>query len=194
MISKSLFINVAMIAISIGIVITYVEPTFSEISKLQEDISVYQNEQKKVSEVNNQLSSLIDVLTSVYTDDERRLLTYMPDQIDPIDVVRDLSLISKEIGLTNISPVFEGKNTEKNQNREARGANIIQPEEYRFSLSAGGTYSQIKNLFLLLEQNDYPFEVQSVSLVSEEEGVLFFAAILSVYTYKDSATREEIVF
>jgi hypothetical protein len=194
MISKSLFINVAMIAISIGIVITYVEPTFSEISKLQEDISVYQNEQKKVSEVNNQLSSLIDVLTSVYTDDERRLLTYMPDQIDPIDVVRDLSLISKEIGLTNISPVFEGKNTEKNQNREARGANTVQPEEYRFALSAGGTYSQIKNLFLLLEQNDYPLEVQSLSLVSEEEGVLFFTATLSVYTYKDSATREEIVF
>jgi hypothetical protein len=194
MISKSLFINVAMIAISIGIVITYVEPTFSEISKLQEDISVYQNEQKKVSEVNNQLSSLIDVLTSVYTDDERRLLTYMPDQIDPIDVVRDLSLISKEIGLTNISPVFEGKNTEKNQNREARGANTVQPEEYRFALSAGGTYRQIKNLFLLLEQNDYPLEVQSLSLVSEEAGVLSLDAILSVYTYKDSATREEIVF
>ena len=192
MMSKNLFVQVAMIALSIGIIITFVEPTFSEIGELQDEISVYQTEQRKVSEVNVQLSSQIDVLNGVVPDDQRRLLTYMPDTVDTISVVRDLSLISNEAGVLFISAVSTGQ---KKATNESEGiASFIQPQEHLFNLSVAGTYSQLKNLFILLEQNNYPMEAQSVVVEKREGGFLSMEVSLSVYAHEDAASSEKIVF
>ena len=192
MMSKNLFVQVAMIALSIGIIITFVEPTFSEIGELQDDIAVYQTEQRKVSEVNAQLSSLIDVLNRVVPDDQRRLLTYMPDAVDTISVVRDLSLISNEAGVLFISAVSTGQKNDTSQSEEV--ADFIQPKEHLFSLSVAGTYGQLKNLFTLIEQNNYPMEAQTVAVQKREGEILSMEVSLSVYAHQDSVLSEKIVF
>jgi len=190
--SKNLFIHVAMIAISIGIILTFVQPTFSEIGEVQNDISVYQTEQKKVSEVNGRLDSLISVLDGVPTDDTRRLLTYMPDEVDTISVVRDLSIISNQAGVAFISAVSVGQNTETDQDEKT--SQFIQPKEFLFSRSVVGTYDQIKNLFALIEQNNYPIELQTAVIQKKDEGLLSMEASLSVYAHENSVSSEEIVF
>ena len=191
MMSKNLFVQIAMIVISIAIIVTFVEPTFSEIGEVQNDIAVYQTEQRKVSDVNNQLSSLIGVLNEVVPDDQRRLLTYMPDEVDTISVVRDLSLISNEAGVVYIAAVSNGQKAAADTQP---GAAFIQPNEYLFSLSVEGTYAQLKNLFALLEQNNYPIEVQDMIVQKKEGGFLSMEATLSVYAHEDSASSEKIVF
>jgi hypothetical protein len=192
MMSKNLLVQVAMIALSIGIVITFVEPTFSEIGELQDDIAVYQTEQRKVSEVNNQLSSLVRVLNEVVPDDQRRLLTYMPDTVDTISVVRDLSLISNEAGVLFVSAVSAGLKNATNQSEKV--ADSIQPKEHLFTLSVEGTYGQLKNLFILLEQNNYPMEAQNVVVQKREGGFLSMEVSLSVFSLEDSVSSEKIVF
>lgn len=190
--SKNLFIHVVMIGLSVGVVIMFVQPTFSEIGELQNDIAVYQTEYRKVSEVNNQLSSLIDVLDQVVTDDKRRLLTYMPDEVDAIGVVRDLSLISNEAGVLYLSAVSNGPKDILDDVDEA--TTFIQPKEHLFELNVEGSYRQFKNLFTLLEQNNYPIEVQNVAILQKDGGFLSMNVSLSVYAYQDSVPSEKIVF
>jgi hypothetical protein len=181
-----------MIGLSVGVVIMFVQPTFSEIGELQNDIAVYQTEYRKVSEVNNQLSSLIDVLDQVVTDDKRRLLTYMPDEVDAIGVVRDLSLISNEAGVLYLSAVSNGPKDILDDVDEA--TTFIQPKEHLFELNVEGSYRQFKNLFTLLEQNNYPIEVQNVAILQKDGGFLSMNVSLSVYAYQDSVPSEKIVF
>jgi hypothetical protein len=194
MMSKNLFIQVAMIAISIGIIITFVNPTFSEIGEQQDDILVYQTEQQKVSGVNNQLSSLITSLNNVASDDYRRLLTYMPDEVDTIAVARDLSLVSRQAGVLYISAVSRGVVTNANSPDNASSQDFIQPKEHMFSLNVEGTYDTVKNLFALLEQNNYPIEVQNVNVQKKGGGLLSVEIGLSVYAYENSPADQEIVF
>jgi len=194
MLSKNLFIQIAMITISIGIIVTFVEPTFSEIGGLQDDIAVYQTERQKVSSVNAQLDSLITVLNTVATDDQRRLVTYMPDEVDTINVVRDLSLISDEAEVVYISAAYVGEATSNTEQDDSGEAEFVQPQEYTFDLSIEGTYEQIKNLFGLLEQNNYPIDVQTLSIQMKDGGFLTADMGLSVYAHKSSVSNEEIVF
>jgi len=194
MLSKNLFIQIAMIIISIGIIVTFVEPTFSEIGGLQDDIAVYQTERQKVSSVNAQLDSLITVLNTVATDDQRRLVTYMPDEVDTINVVRDLSLISDEAEVVYISAAYVGEATSNTEQDDSGEAEFVQPQEYTFDLSIEGTYEQIKNLFGLLEQNNYPIDVQTLSIQMKDGGFLTADMGLSVYAHKSSVSNEEIVF
>jgi hypothetical protein len=70
----------------------------------------------------------------------------------------------------------------------------VQPQEYTFDLSIEGTYEQIKNLFGLLEQNNYPIDVQTLSIQMKDGGFLTADMGLSVYAHKSSVSNEEIVF
>lgn len=192
--SKNLFIQVVMVAISVGIIITFVKPTFSEIGDLQDDIVVYQTEQKKVSGVNARLQSLVDVLNSVPADDKKRLLAYMPDHVDTISVIRDLSLIANEAGVVYVAAESTGENVAGDNQVEVTETQLIQPKKYTFSLRIEGTYNQVKNLFALLEQNNYPIEVQSLAVQKKDGGFLETDINLSVYAHQDRVPNEEIVF
>ena len=99
MISKGLFTQIAMIVLAIGIAFFYIEPTFSDISQMQDDISLYQVERQKVDEVNSQLAALVDRLESVPAVNQRKLLTYIPDEVDTIAISRTLQAIAAESGV-----------------------------------------------------------------------------------------------
>jgi hypothetical protein len=191
--SKSLIVQVAMVALSVAIIITYVQPAFNKIGEMQDDIVVYQKEQEKVSEVNAQLSSLVNTLNNISSDDQRRLLTYMPDEVDTISVVRDLSLISEEANVVYVSAISTGAGVPVSE-RDAEVENsLIAPREYKFNLSIEGAYEQIKTLFTLIEQNDYLMQIENVS-VQQTDGVLLDVSIdLSVFAHAENITGEELV-
>ncbi len=48
-----------MIVLAGSIAFFYIEPTFTDISEMQDDISYFQTERQKVDKVNNQLASLV---------------------------------------------------------------------------------------------------------------------------------------
>lgn len=195
MMSKNIFIQIAMIAISVGIILTFVEPTFSKIGELQDDIVVYQTEQQKVSGVNAQLASLISTLDNIAPDDQRRLLAYMPDDVDTISVVRDLSLISENAGVEYISAVASGEGVPADEREVEVVSDFVEPKEYIFTLSVEGAYDQIKNLFMLLEQNNYPLEVKTVSVQKAESGLLAAEITMSAYAHAaESDLNQEIEF
>lgn len=187
MIPKGLFTEIIMIALAVGIVFTYIKPTFAEITKTQDDIMLYRTEIEKISGVNEDLQVLVDKLRGVSELDKRKLLTYLPDQVDSIDVMRTLSFMADRSGVVLNQVSFDGP-LPNNQYE----VNEVNPVPYTFSMQVEGTYSQIKSLLSQLEQNEYPLEVQSLTISVLNGG--FLSASVQITTYSHFEMLEDEVF
>ena len=175
MIPKGLFTEIIIIAISVGIVFTYIQPTFAEITKTQDDILVFRTERQKIAEVNQELAALVSKVDSVSALDRRKLLTYLPDQVDTVAVPRTLSFIVEDAGLILNQISYGGALKTNNMVDETA------PVAHVFSLQVEGTYAQIKQLLALMERNEYPLEVTSLSISVLNGG--FLSAQMQVVTY-----------
>lgn len=180
MIPKGLFTQIIMVVISVAIIITYIKPGLSEATSTQDDIVVYQKGTESVSEVNDQLATLVSRLEGVSVEDQRRLLTYMPDKIDHISVLRDLLLISIESGATYKNSSY----SEGGKTRDANSPAVNMPAKNVFSLQVDGTYDQLKKLLGLMEKNDYPLEITDLNISSIEGGLMSADISLNIYSYQ----------
>lgn len=178
MIPKGLFTQIAMIVVSGGIIITYVQPMFAEIGETQNDIAVYREEQKKVAQVNQQLATLSARLDQISALDQRKLLTYMPDRVDNIAVPRILQFIAQEAGVIFVT-VSYGEVADDLASSYSR--NEAYPVPHTFDVTVEGTYSQIKRFLRLLEQNEFPLEAHGLNIQVVEGGLL--SAQVRVITY-----------
>lgn len=194
MIPKGLTTQIGMLIVSAGIIFTYVQPAFGEVAKIQDNIQTYQIERDKVVSVNSQLSRLMAQMESVSNDDQRRLLTYMPDSVDEINVSRDLLLITIPSGVLYKDVRYTGLADRASKKNRAATEEESGPEGHQFSLSVEGTYEQIKNLFRLIEQNNYPLEVRGVEISKLDGGFLGADLILVTYSFQSDITNEESVF
>lgn len=187
---KGVFTQFVMVIVSIGIIFTYVKPSFAKIGVIQEESKTYEAELEKVVAVNSTLSLLKSQMDSIAMADRMKLLTYMPDSVDEIAVLRDLFLIVNQSGALyrNVSSGGSGSAGTKNKNSSAVTA--TGPEQYGFTLEVEGTYDQLKSLFSLLERNEYPLEIQNVSFSKTEGGFLTASIELATYSFKSQLTSE----
>ena len=192
MIPKGLFTQIGMVIVAVAIIVTYVQPAFSELGGVQDEIGVYQDERKKVADVNEQLDKLVTRLESISNEDEKKLNTYLPDEIDEIHIKRDLLLIANQAGVLLRSSSFS-KGTNRNTSSVPDKTKNL-PTQHTFSLSVEGTFGQLKNLFSLMEQNHYPMEVSSVSVTGKEGNFLDAEITFATYTYQPEDTNKEVIF
>jgi hypothetical protein len=179
MIPKGLFTEIAMIALAIGIVVTYIRPTFADITKTQDDTLLYQTERAKIIEVNDTLENLLVTVDNVEVNDKSKLFTYLPDQVDSIAVPRTLSFMAEDAGLILIDVSYGGV-----QNGEQLEEDEFSPIAHVFSMSVEGSYTQIKRLVSMMERNEYPLEVRSLNISVLEGG--FLAAEFEIATYSQN--------
>lgn len=187
MIPSGLFTQIALIIISVGIILTYITPTFENISTAQEQIAVYQDELGQVSAVNALLQTKLQQIDQVSDTDLNRLLTYIPDTIDVLAVMRDLENITNQSGARVIDITDNGPLEETTESREQRRGSVDEgPYPYIFALTVEGTYNQVKELITLMENNEYPLEPRRVLLEVSEGG--FIQATIDVHTYSQFET------
>lgn len=190
MIPQGLFTQIGIVIVSIAILVTYVHPIFNDVSAMQSDIAVYKEKRESISSVNARLNSLVSRLDSVTSEDRRDLLTYMPEELDPLSVLRDLFLI------TNLSGAFYLDSSHNSLVTNERSSNSVQSEEkpltHSFSLAVEGTYEQIKNLILLIEQNNYPLEISDLEMTPLDGGFLSADFTLTTYSYQSNSLESGI--
>jgi len=185
---KGLFTQFVMVVISIGIVFTYIKPAFDEIAVVQSETKIYEEEITKVLSVNSQLSDLLSDMDSVSMTDKLRLRSYMPDTIDELMIMRDLYLITNRSGA--LYKGVSGSGDQGGVQKKKTSTASTDPNQHAFTLSAEGTYAQVKNLFSLLEKNNYPLEIQGVSLSPAEGGFLVASIDLVTYSFQDDITSQ----
>ncbi len=190
MIPKGLFTQIAMVILAGGIIFTYIKPEFTEISDVQDNIEVYKTEREKVSSVNLKLASLVATLDDISPDDQHRLFTYLPDTVDDIAILRDLLLISLESGVLYKDASYAGDSKKSKRSSNNRSSAELLPLKQEVTLSVEGTYSQLKNLFTLIEQNHYPLEVHAITVAQVDEE--FLGATITLVTYSYQGTVSDI--
>lgn len=191
MITSGLFSQIGMIVISVGIIFTYIQPTLKNISLIQDDIFLYQTKSGNVAKVNDKLNSLVSRLESLSAEDRNRLATFLPDSVDEIEIPRDLYIITKEAGLSYVDSKYL---SEEQKVRAVSDNENHTPVGHLLSLSVEGTYSQIKYLFFLLEKNNYPLELDNLSISKLEGGFLEAVITFKTYSYKVPEIDKKIVF
>ncbi|USN88411.1 MAG: hypothetical protein H6780_02840 [Candidatus Nomurabacteria bacterium] len=182
MIPKGLFMQIGMVIVSVAIVFTYVKPQFTTIAAIQDDIALYQQKRDEVLLVNSRLTELTDQVDSVSEVDKKRLQTYLPETLDPLKVSRDLLLATIQAGVLYKDVTFDGEERQNNKRQStSKSADENKPAPHSFTLQVEGTYAQIKELFRLLEQNNYPLEVQTADVARVDGG--FLGANITLVTY-----------
>ncbi len=186
MIPSGLFTQIIMLVLSVGIVFAYVQPAFSTIGEIQDDISVYQIEREKVASVNAQLQTLVDKMLSVSPQDRVALLSYIPDTVDTVAVPRDLQAMAEAAGLI-LRTVASVETTDMQLDSEV----LESTTPYGFQVSVEGSYLQIKSFLLLIEKNNYPLEIHSFTMQPLEGG--FMSATLQIVTHGHLPAPEQLI-
>ena len=183
MIFNSFVTQIAMAIVAVGILFTYVQPTFSKIGTIQESVEQYQAEQEKVASVNASLATLVQKVNNISSADMKALLTYLPDEVDQVKVSRDIFLMAEEADVYLRSVQYDGIYEQEVPvvTGELVPTLPTGPTGHSFVLDFSGTYDQTKLLLSLLEQNNYPLEVHELSVAPVEGGLL--ETSLKVVTY-----------
>lgn len=181
MIFNSFITQIGMLVLAVGIIFTYVQPTFAKIGVIQTTIAQYQEEQQKVNAVNGQLASLVAQVNVITTADMRALMTYMPDTVDHVAISRDIFTIAELTGVYLESVSYDGALDEIVD--PEGGVTELQPTRHGFSANVSGTYDQVKSFLQSLEQNNYPLEVQELTMAGTEIGLIKADLVLITYSH-----------
>lgn len=178
---NSVLFQVLVLGISIAIGYLYVYPTFTEIGETQDAIVQYETELGNITAVNAQLANLVQRTNTLSSADRQKLDQYLPSTLDTIAIPRTIQIIADEVGviLNNIGPVAVRTT---NQSGDEFGS---APQVAQFSVQVSGTYEQIKRLLRLLEQNEYPLEINELTLTNPDGG--FIAADFTIIVYELSS-------
>jgi hypothetical protein len=176
---NGLFVQLMMFVTAIGLAFFYVKPTLGFIGELQNNILEYQTEKQKVEAVNKTLIEDVALVNSISAESMKRLVTFIPDTVNHVAVIRDIYYIGLEAGFDIADIRYEGVSDQIVSAELTEIKN--KPFEHGFVLTAEGTYNNIKRLLQFFENNEYPLDVTSVVFTSAENGEL--KAEISIVTY-----------
>ncbi len=184
---RGLFSQIIIILLAAGIAFSYIKPTFDDIGKMQDDITTFKTERQKVDNVNNKLSELIDRLNGVPEAEQRKLLTYIPDEVDEIAVPRVLQIIAKQSGVLFTNVTYGGVDQKSMLSNQENAASNY-PVPHTLTVAVEGTYQQIKSMITMLEENEYPLEVSLLDITVLKDS--FLAADMTIVTYSHKEPAE----
>jgi len=177
MIGNSLLTQIIVAIISIGIIITYIQPTLTQINSRQSEIGQTKDELERVNEVNNRLNQLVEQTNSISPRDKQALTTYMPSNIDTVQVLKDISTMALAAEVTNTALTYTGED-EVVSIEENKQSLLI----HTFDLNIEAAYNQLKDLLLRFEQNNYPLEIVSLKVSPAKSGKLGANLVIETYS------------
>lgn len=179
---NSLLLQVLTAGLAIGIVITYIQPTIGVIRTHQDDIAKIEAEASTINDTNRILADLYKEVNDIAPRDKAALVTYLPDEVDDVRVLKDLNSMGEDTGVLmgelnygGIEPLVLADET----------TNLTPPEGHIFNVSFMSSYEQFKEMLSLLERNNYPFLVRSLNVAPTEGGLLSVKLVLVTYSYKE---------
>lgn len=184
MMANSLITQVVVAGIAIGIIVTYIQPSIAEVGNIQDKIERTNEELDKVNSVNSKLEQLVAQAGAISQQNKSLLSIYLPEVIDEVAVLKDLEAITERAGVIINSLDYEGMGKATVSASEGEVSTDMLPISHNFSLVVSCSYEQIKLLLLLLEKNNYPLDVQTLSLKPTEGGLLNVDLDITTYSHK----------
>ena len=185
----SLITQVIMIVVAVTIVLMYIQPKISTIRDTQDITTSYQTETENVSAVNASLKAKIAAIEAIAPQDAQALARFIPDTVDEISVLKDISNIVEAGSVSTYDVAYDGDSSAK---AVAEAEAVLPPgvTEHYFSISFESNYSQLKSVLSLLETNNYLLQVANLKVATGKEG--FLTVDLSVVAFARTAPVTEV--
>lgn len=154
-----------MIIISVGIFLSYIQPTYNTISATNEQIETIKVEREKVSSVNDMLNTHLAKAQELTTEEKRSMDMYLPATIDPVAVQRDILLIADEANI-DLAGLTAGEVVSGAAliGAEESGSKYSKLQRQTFNLTFSVPYQDLKYFLGLLESNSYPLYVRGINI------------------------------
>jgi hypothetical protein len=183
--------QVIIFGLSLGIIFLYIQPKLVELRTVQAEVAQYSGAIENATQFANTLQSLLNVATTISRADEQAMETFLPRNIDPVEVSRDLQTIALRSGVRTQSlsyseTVVEDEiqsiqdasvaNTDQagQLDRESQAFLLAQTP---FAMTVEGTYEQFYRFLQSLEANVYPLTVTNITVSFTEPNENQIAAV-----------------
>lgn len=176
-----LLTQVGMIMIAVAIGMLYIRPSVVTIRETEDSVKLYQREVDNVSAVNQDLAGKIAAIDALPTADTQALLTYLPDSVDEIAVMKDiLAILSQNNAAT---PDVVAKNTAPTSALSAEEPapdTLVVP--YDFEVKFKTTYPDLLKILSAFEGNNYLLQVTELKVVPAATGELDVSMRLTAFS------------
>jgi hypothetical protein len=186
----SLLTHVVLISIAVAIGWFYIKPTVEKIAVIEDQTALYEEEAKKVSEVNQLLAQKLSVVDSITPADKDSLVRYLPDAIDDIAVMKDIVAIFRlaNVDVADIRYAPAGQDNPADQEILVPGV-----VAHNFTLTTTVSFDELVSTFRALEVNDYLLQVTSLKLTPDDTGLLKTTLTLTAYTKEPREESDSII-
>jgi len=181
--------EIILLGLAVLIVFLYIQPTWVKVGEIKSDTKEYVMLRGAAQQVNEELQRLANQIDSLEKSSVARLSTYLPTEIDDVLLLRDIEYILKMVNLSDGEVVYGGEVTESGD--DETGAVSEQLATYQVNVTVDASYTELLMLLNALEQNQYPLQVQTMTVASSEDGELAVALDLITYTLKQEARTGE---
>jgi len=183
MVKNPLLISGIFLIISLVFGLTLVWPKYQDFIDLRKKIEGKKIELKTQANYFEDLQKISKELKK-YQSQISKIDSALPEKISLPEVLNFLQKISSQSGLLlkNISPTKIALEVEKPKEEEIKIIKGPGIKETKINLSLTGDYPSFKNFLSLLEKSARLFEIESISLSSDKEGLNFDLKI-KVYSY-----------
>jgi large-conductance mechanosensitive channel len=163
------------IIIALVVFFMYTKPMFADIKVIQNEAGQFGEAVEKAEELNRELARKLDQKRSYTAESLNRLEALVPEEIDEVQVLADLSEIARShnmlfgnIGVSN-TEIEQVKGKNSSQSNQTMGYENLTQTDIEFSLI--GSYDQFKSFLADLESSLVLLEVVSIDF-SAGEGTL----------------------
>ena len=161
----SLLTQITLIGLSVIIFVTVIKPMFASISVIQDERLVYEDAVDKAQQFNMKLDELISIRDSFREEDMEKLRTFLPAEIDTMQVMRDVEAFFATTGvkLTGIALDGESSGNDAQVYIDEFGQEQVSTESqlnYQdVKVTFSGTYEEMLQILNLSERNETLLEV-----------------------------------
>lgn len=193
-----LFLQIALIAVSVSGIFMVIKPMYDEIGSIQLETEEYQRALDTAVQANAKMTSLKNDINRYSQQDKYRIELLVPENLAPVRAAYDIEELVSETGmnLTSISVGTVGKiNNPVAAPSAAQAAEAFDLEEVgtmnlvsqQLDLSVSGTYEQFKYLLTKLESSARLIDIKTLSFSGEDSDLSTFTLSLVVYGLNSDA-------
>lgn len=174
--------------IAIGLVLTYVRPTFQAIGATQDELKKYTDTIASAQELRAELQKKIDQKRNFTPSQLERLEAMIPDKSDEIATILDIDALAREyrMSVSGISVAKAGSAQEGESEGVAQAENSGEALPYTtmdISFSLAGTYEDLRLFLSALEQSLVLYDVTNLDFGSSEGDGLSLNMTVRAYMF-----------
>jgi Tfp pilus assembly protein PilO len=169
-----IILPLSFLIISIGLFFLIIDPVFSDVKDLRSDTTIYKTALDNSAELQNIRDALIDDYKNIKKEDKDRLLHFLPNNIDNIDLILEIERLANQNGLPIKNFIFNVEDLNKKVVIDEDDGNNFMDDFSGGSLPYGvfpleftlvGRYNSFLNFLKDLESNLRLIDIRSISLI-----------------------------